>query len=83
MQEADNLIMPPSVALTFLHLDHTVCSVPVFVLIPLAREQSVTDQNEFINALDIAADHTRWNLMENGPCVEAPADQRLPIAFLR
>ncbi|MBI4763911.1 MAG: DUF2971 domain-containing protein [Deltaproteobacteria bacterium] len=61
MKETDNMLMPPSVVLTFLCSDHVICSVPVFVLVLLAREQGVTEQSEFLNALDIAPDHIADN----------------------
>jgi len=49
--------MPPSVALTFLYLDHPICFIPVFVLVLLAREHGASDQDECFNALTIAPDH--------------------------
>jgi Protein of unknown function (DUF2971) len=57
MEENDNMVMPPSVALTFLYSDHVICSVPVFVLVLLAREEGATDQNPYLNELAIAPDH--------------------------
>jgi hypothetical protein len=53
--------MPPSVELTFLYSEHVICSVPVFVLVMLAKEQGVTEKNEFLNALIIAPDHIADN----------------------
>lgn len=57
MDEKDSIIMPPSVALTFLYSETPICSVPVFLLVLLTREQGEsTEPNEFLNALDIAPD---------------------------
>lgn len=61
MQENDNMIMPPSVALSFLYSDRVICSVPVFVLVILAREQGVTDEDQHLNALHIASDDIAKN----------------------
>jgi hypothetical protein len=71
MQKTDNIIIPPSVALTFLCSGHVICSVPVFVLVLLAEEQGVTEQNEFLNALKIAPDHISDNKahLSQEPCI--------------
>lgn len=56
INDDDGMIMPPSVALTFSYLDHPICSVPVFILVLLARHKGVSDQNDYLNALNIAPD---------------------------
>src|SRR4030042_3224151 len=76
MDERDNIIMPPSVALTFLYSETPICSVPVFLLVLLAREQGEsTEPNEFLNALNIAPD----DIAEN----RAPESQASCIDYLQ
>ncbi len=57
--------MPPSVALEFLYLGNTICSIPVFALVLFAQELGEnTKQNDLLNTLDIAPDHV---LKDNAP----------------
>jgi hypothetical protein len=56
MNDNDNVIMPPSVALTFFYSSRPICSVPVFILVLLARNEGVTGQNQYLNALNTAPD---------------------------
>ena len=46
MGDAGNMIIPLSPSLTFLYSSEPICSVPVFVLDLLAREQGVTPEGD-------------------------------------
>lgn len=76
MDKTDNMIMPPSVALTFHYSGKPICSVPVFLLVLLAREQAqIPDRNNLLNALDVAPDHIAEN--------QDPQSQAPYISFLQ
>jgi len=56
VNDQDDMIMPPSPAVTFSYSSRPICSVPVFVLVLLACEAGATESSDYINALKLAPD---------------------------
>lgn len=76
MNNDDNQIMPPSVTLTLSFNGQAVLSIPVFVLLVLARQVGVAPEyRDLFNAIDMAPDHIAEG--------NAPADQNQYIHCLQ